>query len=364
MMDHERYQRQIQLRGFGEEGQQKLSSAKVLIIGAGGLGVPVMQYLTGMGIGNLGLVDGDMVSLSNLHRQILYTPEDVGKLKVNCCVSHLQRQNPSISITGYPEFLTTENALSLIGEYDVIVDATDNFTARYLINDACVILDKPFVYGALQQFEGHVSVFNYQGGPTYRCLYPIPPSEGQIPDCNEAGVLGIVPGLIGCFQAMETIKVITGIGTNLSGTLQVHDFLNNSQYTIKLKAKEENKQITTLQGNQLPAFCTPDQEISAKSLLNWLDHNKALNLLDVREIHEFQKGHLSNALSIPLSRINNKLPDLPMDRPWVLLCQQGGRSRKVLQHFKKLDPSIQLLNLEGGMTGWIKNVGQQYISSL
>lgn len=364
MMDDERYQRQIQLPGFGEEGQQKLSAAKVLVIGAGGLGMPVMQYLTGMGIGNLGVVDGDVVSLSNLHRQIMYTPEDVGKLKVECCVASLKKQNPTITLTGYPEFLTTENALSLVGEYDVIVDATDNFTARYLINDACVIMDKPFVYGALQQFEGHISVFNYRGGPTYRCLYPNPPSQGQIPDCNEAGVLGIVPGLIGCLQALETIKVISGVGTPLSGILQVHDFLNNSQYSIKLKVREQNKQISNLQDNDLPDFCTPDQGISAHQLLNWLDQNKELNLLDVREIHEYSQGHLANAFSLPLSKLNVGLPDLPKDRPWVLLCQLGGRSHKALQHFKKLDPGIQLLNLEGGMSGWIKNVGHHYISFL
>ena len=365
MMDYERYQRQIQIPGFGESGQQKLSDARVLVIGAGGLGVPVLQYLSGMGIGNIGVVDGDVVSLSNLHRQIIYTPEDVGKLKVECCVASLKKQNPTITLTGFPEFLTNKNALSFVGGFDVIVDATDNFTARYLINDACVILDKPFVYGALQKFEGHVSVFNYQGGPTYRCLYPNPPSQGQIPDCNEAGVLGIVPGLIGCLQAMETIKIISGLGTPLSGILQVHDFLNNSQYSIKLKVREHNKQISRLQDNDPPDVCTQDDEgISAHQLRNWLDQNKEFNLLDLREIHEFNNGHLSNAFSLPLSKLNAGLPNLPKDRPWVLVCQVGGRSQKALRQFKKLDPGIQLLNLEGGMSGWIKNVGHHYISFL
>lgn len=365
MMDYERYQRQIQLPGFGEIGQQKLSSAKVLVIGAGGLGVPVLQYLTGMGIGNIGVIDGDVVSLSNLHRQIIYTPGDKGKLKVDCCVAILKKQNPTISLIGYPEFLTSENALSLIRGYDVVVDATDNFTARYLINDACVILDKPIVYGALQQFEGHVSVFNYRGGPTYRCLYPIPPAKGQIPDCNMAGVLGIVPGLIGCLQALETIKIIAGVGTPLSGILQVHDFLNNSQYSIKLKVREQNKQISSLQDNEIPDFRTQEEEvISAQQLRIWLDQNKEINLVDVREFHEFSQGHLANALSVPLSNLNDGLPDLPKDRPWVLLCQLGGRSQKALRHIKKIEPGIQLLNLEGGMSGWIKNVGQHYISFL
>src|SRR5690606_28035725 len=175
-MDQNRYQRQLQLPGFGEAGQQKLAGAKVLVVGAGGLGVPVLQYLAAMGVGTLGVIDGDTVSRSNLHRQVIYADNDVGQLKVACCSRKLQNQNPEINFEIFPFFLSAENALSLFTNYDLVVDATDNFNARYLINDACVILGKPFVYGALQQFEGHISVFNYQGGPTYRCLYPNPPS--------------------------------------------------------------------------------------------------------------------------------------------------------------------------------------------
>lgn len=362
MIDHERYQRQMQLPGFGEEGQQKLALAKVLIIGAGGLGVPVLQYLTGMGVGFLGVVDADVVSLSNLHRQIIYTPEDVGQLKVDCCVPRLQKQNPTITITGFPVFLTTGNALSLVGEFDIVVDATDNFNARYLINDVCVMLNKPFIYGALQHFEGHVSVFNYRGGPSYRCLYPTPPSNNQIPDCNTAGVLGIVPGLIGCYQALETVKIITGIGKPLSGTLQIFDFLYNSQYSIQLSLREENRNIQTLPENIDPVDCAHDQKISAEVLLNWLNQNKTFNLLDVRESHEYHKGHLKTALSLPLSQINGDLPTLPKDQPWVLLCEQGGRSKKAIHYIQEMDPTIQLLNLEGGMSGWFKSVGNQYIT--
>ena len=180
MTNQERYLRQTQLPGFGEMGQKKLAQAKVLVIGAGGLGVPVLQYLTGMGVGYIGIMDDDVVSLSNLHRQVIYSPEDVGLPKVNCCVPRLQQLNSEITITGFPMALSKNNALEMVAEFDAVVDATDNFDARYLINDACVILQKPFIYGALQQFEGHVSVFNYQGGPTYRCLYPTPPSRGQI----------------------------------------------------------------------------------------------------------------------------------------------------------------------------------------
>src|SRR5690554_6287730 len=246
-MEQERYERQLQLPGFGKAGQEKLGKARVLVVGAGGLGVPVLQYLTAMGVGFLGVVDADVVSLNNLHRQVIYSEDDVGRLKIDCCIPRLRNQNPNVEIKGFPIFLNKENILSVLEGFDVVVDATDNFNARYLINDACVILDIPFIYGALQHFEGHLSVFNYQGGPTYRCLYPTPPSKGQIPDCNTAGVLGIVPGLLGSFQALETIKVITGIGKPLSGTLKIFDFLYNSEYNMKIPAKKENKNIKSIE---------------------------------------------------------------------------------------------------------------------
>ena len=362
-MNRERYQRQLQLSGFGEEGQQKLAQAKVLVVGAGGLGVPVLQYLTGMGVGSIGIVDGDIVSLSNLHRQVIYSPEDVGQLKVECCVRQLIRQNPGIQFQKFPTFVNRENIISIVEDYDVVVDATDNFDARYLINDACVILKKPFVYGALQNFEGHVSVFNYQNGPTYRCLYPSPPSGNQIPDCNTAGVLGIVPGLIGCHQALETIKIITGIGTPLSGILQVFDFLDNTQYTIKLAVKTENKTITQLQEYAPSLSCAEDQKITPHQLLQWLEENSAFNLLDVREKHEFQQGHLIKAISLPLSQLNGKLPELSKELPWVLMCQQGGRSKKAIQHLQELGPDISWLNLEGGMSGWISKMGNKHLTT-
>jgi len=362
-MNRERYQRQLQLSGFGEEGQLKLAQAKVLVVGAGGLGVPVLQYLTGMGVGSVGIVDGDVVSISNLHRQVIYSSEDVGHLKVECCVNHLSRQNPEIQFQMFPTFVNRENIISIVEGYDVVVDATDNFDARYLINDACVILKKPFVYGALQNFEGHVSVFNFQGGPTYRCLYSSPPSGNQIPDCNTAGVLGIVPGLIGCHQALETIKVITGIGKPLSGILQVFDFLDNTQYSIKLAAKAENKTITQLQESTPNLSCVDDQNITPDELLEWLEENKAFNLLDVRETYEFQLGHLQKAISLPLSQLNGRIPDLSKELPCVVMCQQGGRSRKAIQHLQELDPDIPLFNLEGGMSEWISKMGSKHLIS-
>ncbi|HLW20749.1 MAG TPA: HesA/MoeB/ThiF family protein [Cyclobacteriaceae bacterium] len=360
MINQERYLRQLQLPRFGEEGQKKLTGAKVLVIGAGGLGVPVLQYLTGMGVGNIGVMDEDVVSLSNLHRQVIYTPQDVGRSKVSCCVPRLQQLNPEITITGIPIALSKNNALEMVAGYDVVVDATDNFTARYLINDACVILNKPFIYGALQQFEGHVSVFNYQGGPTYRCLYPTPPSGGQIPDCNTAGVLGIVPGLVGSYQALETVKVITGIGKPLSGILQVFDFLDNSQYSMKLTAKEENRNIKFLREDTILS-CNAEPSISVEELLSWMNEKKPFNLVDVRENHEFAKGHLEKAVPLPLSTINGKLPELSKNQPWVVICQQGGRSKKAVDILKEKDPSLQLFNLEGGLSDWTKRLGNKYL---
>lgn len=358
-MENERYERQLQLPGFGKAGQEKLGKARVLVVGAGGLGVPVLQYLTAMGVGFLGVVDADVVSLTNLHRQIIYTEEDVGRLKIDCCVPRLRNQNPNIEIKGFPVFLNEENILSVLKGFDVVVDATDNFDARYLINDACVILGIPFVYGALQHFEGHLSVFNYQDGPTYRCLYPSPPSKGQIPDCNTAGVLGIVPGLLGSFQALETIKVITGIGEPLSGTLKIFDFLHNGEYCMKIPTKKENKTIKSI-GN----FPVSDQErgsISVDQLAGWLDDKHPLALLDVREEHEFDRLHLKNARSIPLSKLPANLPGIPKDRPWILVCEKGGRSLKARQYLQEIEPGIELFNLDGGMSAWIRQVGNLHI---
>ena len=222
-MNRERYTRQTTLKGFGQEGQQKLADAKVLVIGAGGLGVPVLTYLNAMGVGTIGIMDSDTVSITNLHRQVLYGQSDVGQSKVISALEKLKAQNSDTEIVVYDTFLTTKNALEVIADYDVVVDTSDNFPTRYLVNDACVILNKSFVYGALHGYEGQVSVFNYEDGPTYRCLFPNMPNENEVPNCNEHGVLGIIPGIIGNLQALETIKVITGIGEALSGKLLVFD---------------------------------------------------------------------------------------------------------------------------------------------
>lgn len=358
----ERYIRQTQIPDFGEKGQQKLLGAKVLVIGAGGLGVPVLQYLTAMGIGTLGIVDGDAVSVSNLHRQVIYRDEDIGKKKVVICEERLKKQNPATNIKTYPYFLSRDNALELIESYDLVMDATDNFEARYLINDACVILHKPFIYGALQGYEGHVSVFNYQDGPTYRCLYPDPPDAGQIPDCNEAGVLGIVPGIIGSYQVLEAIKVLSGIGKPLSGELLVLDLLTHRQFKMKLKTNPVHKQLQTLQDNYELAACQSTASIEPDELADWYEKGKKFILLDVREPHEFKDEHLKDSLSLPLSEWEHHQLDFPAQLPWVVVCQAGGRSKKAMDWIQRMKPEINVFNLEGGLNQWVHELGDTYLN--
>ena len=254
-----RYARHIALDEVGESGQQKLMNAKVLVIGAGGLGCPALQYLAAAGIGTIGIVDGDVVNETNLHRQVLYTNSDVGKPKVEVAAERLTQLNSEVEIQTFSEFLTAGNAMNIVANYDLLVDATDNFAARYRINDVCVKLDKPFVYGAIHRFEGQVSVFNYNGGPTYRCLFPDKPSENQIPNCNETGVLGVLPGIIGTYQATEVLKIILGIGEVLSGKLMTFNLLTNSTRTFEFSRNDEQVQKAKEKGISAPKNIQYDQ---------------------------------------------------------------------------------------------------------
>jgi molybdopterin/thiamine biosynthesis adenylyltransferase/rhodanese-related sulfurtransferase len=351
-----RYTRQTQLANFGEAAQQKLRNAKVLVVGAGGLGVPVLQYLTGMGVGVLGVVDMDTISVTNLHRQVLYNEDEVGHSKVYTAVAKLQQLNHEVKFNTYNEAINPQNALAVIQEYDVVIDATDNFSARYLLNDACVILKKTCIYGAVQQYEGHVSVFNYQGGPTYRCLYPTSPAQGEIPDCNTAGVLGVVPGIVGCQQALQAVKVITGVGQTLSGYLQIFDFLQDDQYKIKLKLKPENLNITTLQSSYDAQVCNTVEE-----LYDWYEAGKAFDLIDVRETDEFEEEHLQNALSIPLMQLKPEVITLKPDKPVVMFCEKGARSNKAAQMLQKQYPAAQVYSVLGGMDYWQDEFDDEYL---
>ncbi|QJD95594.1 sulfurtransferase [Mucilaginibacter robiniae] len=357
----ERYSRQTQLANFGEAAQQKLRQARVLVVGAGGLGVPVLQYLTGMGVGTLGLIDSDAISLTNLHRQILYTEAEVGQSKVVVAAEKLKALNSEISFEIYEEALTPQNALIIIQQFDVVVDATDNFAVRYLLNDACVLLNKPCVYGAVQQYEGHVSVFNYQGGPTYRCLYPIPPSAGEIPDCNTAGVLGVAPGIVGCQQALQVVKVLTGVGKTLSGHLQIFDFLTDDQYKIKLKAKPESRQITSLQSSYASPVCNTVALLTAEELYDWYEAKQPFQVIDVREANAFAEEHLQHAVSYPYSTFKAEDIAIVDNAPVVMFCEKGARSNKAAQLLQKLYPSTAIYSLVGGMDNWQYEFDEEYI---
>lgn len=351
-MNQQRYTRQTILKGFGSEGQKKLAEAKVLVIGAGGLGVPVLTYLNAMGVGRIGIVDSDVVSITNLHRQVLYAQSDVGESKVIAALGKLKAQNSDTEIIIHNTFLTTKNAIEIIVDYDVVVDTSDNFPTRYLVNDACVMLNKPFVYGALHGYEGQVSVFNYERGPTYRCLFPNMPKENEVPNCNEHGVLGIIPGIIGNLQALEAIKVIAGIGEVLSGKLLIFDGLQQSYQKIKFKLEVENLEINELQDfyewND-PCEITPT--IKAEELPKLLSYNA--QIIDVRTIEEYKEYHLENSILIPLDSLESKMDKINFTLPVYLLCQSGIRSEIALKQLRKLQPKSSLFSILGGLNQYL-----------
>lgn len=351
-MNNERYTRQTTLKGFGIEGQKKLTVAKVLVIGAGGLGVPVLTYLNAMGVGAIGIVDNDIVSLTNLHRQVLYSESDIGHSKVKAALKKLKAQNPNTEIVIFNTFLTTKNALEIIADYDIVVDASDNFPTRYLVNDACVILKKPFVYGALHGYEGQVSVFNYKDGPTYRCLFPNMPNENEVPNCNEHGVLGIIPGIIGNLQALEAIKVITGIGEVLSGKLLIFDGLLQSYQKIKFKLQPENLKIEKLQDfyewND-PCEIVPTIEVKE---IQQLLVDKA-QIIDVRTIEEFENYHLPDSVHIPLNELKANTGKINFSLPVYLLCQSGKRSETALKQLREQHPESSLFSILGGLNQYL-----------
>lgn len=351
-MNQERYTRQTILKGFGTEGQKKLTKAKVLVIGAGGLGVPVLTYLNAMGVGKIGVIDNDVVCITNLHRQVLYTQSDVGESKVIAVLGKLKAQNSETDIVVYNTLLSTKNALKIIADYDVVVDTSDNFPTRYLVNDACVMLNKPFVYGALHGYEGQVSVFNYKGGPTYRCLFPNMPKENEVPNCNEHGVLGIIPGIIGNLQALETIKVIVGIGEVLSEKLLIFDGLQQSYQKIKFKLKAENIEIKELQDfYEWNDPCEIIPTIKAEELPKLLSYNA--QIIDVRTIEEYKEYHLENSILIPLDSLESKMDKINFILPVYLLCQSGIRSEIALKQLRKLQPKSSLFSILGGLNQYL-----------
>jgi len=341
-----KYQRQIQLKSFGLDKQSKLFESKVLIVGMGGLGIPVVQYLNAMGVGTLCLMDHDTITLHNLHRQVLYSEEDLGRSKVDVAKEKLQKQNSQTTIKSYSEFLTKENALGIIKQFDVVVDATDNFSTRYLINDACVLLNKPFVYGALHDFEGQVSVFNHKDGPTYRCLFPNMPKPDEIPNCDENGVLGVLPGIIGSLQALETIKVLTGIGEVLAGKILIFNGLTQENRLVQFRLNPENKNIERLADSYGFLTCPTKAYINADT---FLELKGPKQIIDVRSQKEFAENHLENTLNIPLPTLEHSLDNIDLDREVYLVCQSGKRSKQAAQKLLELAPKAMVFSVEGGM---------------
>jgi molybdopterin/thiamine biosynthesis adenylyltransferase/rhodanese-related sulfurtransferase/molybdopterin converting factor small subunit len=366
-----RYNRHIIIPGFGMEAQQKLKAAKVLVIGSGGLGSPVLLYLAAAGVGTIGIVDFDVVDDSNLQRQVLFGVESVGKPKVEAAKKRLEALNPYIQLRLYNTHLNSQNALDILRDYDVIADGTDNFPTRYLVNDAAVLLGKPNVYASIFQFDGQVSVFNYQQadgkrGPNYRDLYPTPPPPGLVPSCAEGGVLGVLPGIIGSLQALEVIKVITGVGETLSGRFYTFDALNFESRTFTIRAREDNpingKNPTITALIDYEQFCGMKaieektmKEITAKELYDWQVKGEPFQLIDVREPHEFDIVNIGGEL-IPLGTVADRAGEIDRDRKVVIHCKMGGRSAKAINELEEKFGFTNLYNLKGGILAYIDNV--------
>lgn len=353
-----RYNRQIILPEIGLEGQIKLKNAKVLVIGAGGLGSPVLLYLTAAGVGKIGIIDHDKVDESNLHRQVLFQVGDINQYKSIAAKEHLEKLNPLIQIEAYNEILTTKNAISLFSQYDLIVDGTDNFPTRYLVNDACVITNKPYVYASISQFEGQVTVFNYtdmngKKGPNYRDLFPEPPAPGSVPSCAEGGVLGVLPGIIGSFQANEAIKIITESGQNLSGRLFVFNALNFNSYTLKIKVNGDAPSINKLIDYDIFCGINNTHTITAKELEQWIAQNQDLQIIDVRELNEYLTENIG-AIHIPLAELHQRINEIDSNKKIVLHCKMGGRSAKAIEVLQS-EGYKNIFHVEGGINAIIQN---------
>ncbi|TKD66265.1 molybdopterin-synthase adenylyltransferase MoeB [Flavobacterium sp. ASW18X] len=340
------YHRHLILDEVGVAGQLKLKTAKVLVIGAGGLGCPILQYLAAAGVGTLGIIDDDVVAISNLQRQILYSTDTVGQPKVDVAKKRLEALNPHVNIIAHNTRLTRDNALEIIREYDIVVDGSDNFATRYLVNDACVLADKPLVFGSIFKFDGQVTVFNYQNGPTYRCIYPNPPAEDTVPNCSEIGVLGVLPGIIGGLQASETLKIILGLGTVLSGTLLQIDVLSGKQLKLNFKRNPEINITELLPSYE--AFCGISSSVQELTWAKVQENPSYYNLLDVRTPEEREAHHLGG-LHIPLSDLNTQWNRIPISENLVVYCQSGKRSAKAIHVLKEHLKETTLYSLKGGV---------------
>ena len=363
-----RYSRHLIMPEVGMEGQLKLKQAKVLCIGTGGLGSPLALYLAAAGVGTLGIVDFDIVDMTNLQRQVIHGTPDVGRKKLDSAADRIAAINPYVNVRKFETRLTSANALEILRDFDIVVDGTDNFPTRYLVNDACVLTGKPNVYGSIFRFEGQASVFATENGPCYRCLYPEPPPPGLVPSCAEGGVLGILPGLVGIIQASETIKLILGSGEPLIGRLLLVDALAMRFRELKLRKNPEcpvcgdrptvtqlmdYEQFCGIRGEEKPATATM-LDMTPEELKQRLDAGEDLFVLDVREPHEYQICNLGGHL-IPLNDLPKRVSELDSSREIVVHCKMGGRSAKAVD-FLKQSGFGKVHNLAGGINAWAERV--------
>ncbi len=367
-----RYSRHLILPEVGMQGQRKLKGAKVLMVGTGGLGAPLGLYLAAAGIGKIGIVDFDVVDVTNLQRQVIHGTKDVGRPKIDSAADRMADINPYLEIVKYETALSSANALDILKDYDVVVDGTDNFPTRYLVNDACVLLNKPNAYGSIFRFEGQATVFHYDGGPCYRCLYPEPPPPGLVPSCAEGGVLGILPAVIGSIQATETVKLILGKGETLSGRLLLYDALNMKFRELKLRRNPEcpvcgdHPTVTELIDYQ--QFCGIPQQAAAEEaamgtlpemtpaqLKAKLDAGEDIFVLDVREPHEYDIARIPGTTLIPLGQLPQRVDELDSTADIVIHCKSGMRSAKAQKILKEMGFS-RVTNLTGGILRWSDEV--------
>jgi molybdopterin/thiamine biosynthesis adenylyltransferase/rhodanese-related sulfurtransferase len=360
---YERYSRQILLPGFGVSTQQKLDKAKVLVVGAGGLGCPALQYLASAGVGTIGIIDDDVVTVSNLQRQVLYTEADIGFPKARKAAAVLERMNSGIGLNVYTDRLTTGNALELFANYDVILDGTDNFSTRYLINDACVLLKKPLVFGAVSQYEGQIAVFNGEKNGeqpvNYRDQFPDPPKDGEIANCADGGVLGVLPGIIGAMQANEALKLITGIGEPLVNRLLTYNALTNQTYEIILVPGDRSKyempaNESAFRSMDYTAACASSNKdvLISASQLALLINDKNITIIDVREKGELPVLTIPHQ-QLPLSTLQTETPSFN-GQTWVFLCQTGRRSLQAINYFSAKEGNRKMYSLDGGIMAWEK----------
>ncbi len=339
-----RYDRHLRLDEIGLEGQLKIKNSSVLVIGAGGLGCPALQYLAAAGVGKIGIVDGDSISLSNLQRQVLFHTEDIGKHKSEIAAKRLRAINPEIDIVTYNEFLHQDNALDIIKAWDIILDCADNFASRYLVNDSCIILDKPWVFAAIYKFEGQLSVFNWKNSPSYRCLFPEAPNAGESPSCSEIGVMGVLPGVMGVWQASEAIKMICNLGQTASGKFVQIDLLNNQFNSFGFQKNPANFEIDSLNNKEYAYSCS----IQTLAIKDYKAGEKGSLVIDIRTESE-RKDQPSTAKAIDPTSIEEKLVELNSYSTIYIHCQTGKRAQKVAAEWQDLLPNCQLIALVGDL---------------